>query len=89
MELDHSNFKNINRSYLKEKDTINKRKNIDIEPRGNFILRQELRNFNPGCSAKCSFLFNFILMIIFSLILIPNFYSSRNTFEFSFDYSYW
>ena len=90
MELERSNFKNINRSYLKEKDTLNnQRANAELEPRGNFILRQELRNLSPSCSARCAIVCNLILMILFGIIAIPNFYSYNNSFEFSFDYSSW
>ena len=90
MEIDQSNFKNINRSYVKEKDTLNNpRGNPEIEPRGNFILRQELRNINPGCSSKCAIFCNLILMLIFFVISIPNFYSFKNSLEFSIDYSSW
>lgn len=91
MELDHSNFKNINRSYLREKDTINNnnKPGMELEARGNFILRQELKNLSPGCSAKCAIICNSILMLILVIIAIPNFYSYNNSFEYIFDYSSW
>ncbi len=90
MELDQSNFKNINKSYLKEKDTLHNPKAIvELEPRGNFILRQELKNLSTGCSAKCAIICNLILMVIFAIVAIPNFYSFNNSFEYSFDYSMW
>jgi len=90
MELDQSNFKNINKSYLKEKDTLhNPRANLELEPRGNFILRQELKNLSPGCSAKCAMICNLILMTIFIIVAIPNFYSYNNSFEYIFEYSDW
>ncbi len=90
MELDQSNYKNINKSYIKEKDTLNNpRANVELEPRGNFILRQELKNLSPGCSAKCAIVCNLILLIIFAIVAIPNFYSYNNSFEYSFDYSAW
>jgi len=90
MELDQSNYKNINRSYIKEKDTLNNpRANIEIEPRGNFILRQELKNLSPGCSTKCAIICNLLLMIIFLIVSIPNLYSYNNSFEYIYNYTSW
>jgi hypothetical protein len=37
----------------------------EVEKRGNFILRQELKTLTPDCNVKCSIICNLILMVVF------------------------
>ena len=58
-----------------------------IPKRGNFILRQELKNYTPECNAKCGIISNFVFMICCLSIGIPLIIYSKNHNEFILDYT--
>ena len=60
-----------------------------VKNRGNFILRQELKDRTPECTIKCSIIFNMIFFVIFLVFSFPIIISSKNSLEFSYDYTDW
>lgn len=85
-----SNFKAISRSIRLEKD-INRNESLTkkLKLRGNFILRQELKNLTPECSIKFSVFCNLVIFSLFISFGIPTITSSLNTNEFEIRYDDW
>lgn len=67
--------------------SINSRK--DPRQRGNFLLRQELKDYTPACSPICGLIFNTVIVFIFCGIGIPILLFSNEEVTYSIDYTDW
>lgn len=56
------------------------------ELRGNFLLRQELKNLTPTCTPFKSMLINLVIFLLFIIFSIPIMRSSSDTFQFMINY---
>ncbi len=57
--------------------------------RGNFILRQELRDFKREFSIKCSITTNLLIFGLFMLVGIPIIIESKNLLKTQIEYQGW
>jgi hypothetical protein len=62
---------------------------IRIKNRGNFILRQELRDLTIECNFKTAICINVVFFIIMGIIGIPIYQSATNSFQDIHDYTEW
>lgn len=80
-----------NRSQVRE--SRDRDKNISeiqkVKKRGNFILRQELKNLTPQCNIKFSLICNAILCLIFWIVGIPVLSSAGKSVSFEIPYTDW
>jgi hypothetical protein len=90
--MNDNNFDSVlNRSITKSKEMLqrNTSEQLRVRKRGNFILRQELKNLTPEFSLKCSIICNVSMSIIFFIFAIPILTSAKNSIEYSVDYTNW
>jgi hypothetical protein len=57
--------------------------------RGNFILRQELRDYTVECSSKIAIIFNLLLFMLFMMFGVPIVLSSENILVTTVRYDIW
>ena len=69
--------------------TLSKIDEMQLKKRGNFLLRQELKNLTIECSPKCSIICNFSIFIIMIGLAIPILNSAKNTIRYNVDYTNW
>ncbi len=84
------NANNLNKVVKTENEL--KRSNTElmkVKKRGNFILRQELKDYTPECNYKCSIFINVLFSIIFLSIGTPIILSSENILETKVQYDTW
>jgi hypothetical protein len=76
----HRSHKIENRSLKSDLENLKNLSEIArIKRRGNFILRQELKDYTPECNIKFSLLINSIMLILFIGCGIPILNSSSAT----------
>lgn len=86
----YNNIKSNNRSSNKEKELYRNHSELNrIKKRGNFILRQELKNLTIECSIKCSIICNTLMFFVFIIFAIPIIISSNSSIQISLDYTDW
>lgn len=60
-----------------------------VKNRGNFILRQELKNLTPYCNIKCSIIFNGLIFLFFMISSIIILSSTSKYSDYSIEYTNW
>ncbi len=86
----HSEILKSNQKVDNSEIIINNFSEIErTKKRGNFILRQDLKNLTIFCSLKVSVIFNLIFFMLFIILGIYIVLSSKNMTEKSINYNKW
>jgi hypothetical protein len=86
----HRGHKIENRSHKSDMENLKNLSEIArIKRRGNFVLRQELKDYTPECNIKFSLLFNSAMLLVFIGCGVPILNSSSTTLIQEIPYEKW
>jgi hypothetical protein len=85
------NMRTLNKSKLAVNTEMmrNNSEYIRAKKRGNFILRQELKDYTIECTSKVSIFFNILLFLLFMVFGVPIVMSSENIMTTQVRYDRW
>lgn len=85
------NMRNLNKSKLAVNTEMLRSNSeyIRAKRRGNFILRQELKDYTLECTSKVSIFINILLFLIFMVFGVPIVLSSENIMYIKVRYDRW
>jgi hypothetical protein len=84
----HGSFQSPQYEELNNSNKSSMAKEIVMKKRGNFILRQELKSFTPGCGPRTSIFCNLLVVLVFCLVGFPIIMLKKNIKEYKISYDW-